>query len=87
MEIIYDPKAGKWVTPIIEPLYFANEDDHQAWLSDITNGDFRRTVHAHWRPGVEPPYKVCSYCESTCTAESPYCPECGAKMDENIMPY
>ena len=90
MEIIYNPKSGKWMVPITETLYFANEEDHQAWLDDVVNGDFHRTVHAHWKPGVEPPFLVCSNCEkSTCTAQSkwPYCPECGAKMDENIMPY
>ena len=88
MDFIYDNKRGKWVIPIVEPIYFASEEDRQAWLDDVTNGEFRRTVHAHWRPGVESPFLVCSNCEKrTCTAQtkSPYCAECGAKMDESTM--
>lgn len=88
MDLIYDSKSGKWVSPISETIYFANEDDHQLWLESFLHGDFRRTVHAHWRPGAEPPFLVCSHCERrTCTAQSktPFCPECGSKMDEDTM--
>ena len=88
MDLIYNPETKKWGPPISETIFFPTEEARQAFIDDLLCGNVRPVTHAHWKPGVEPPFLVCSHCEKrTCTPQSktPYCPECGAKMDEDTM--
>ena len=88
LELIYNPETKKWEPPISTTIYFPTEKSRLEWEDSLLRGDLRQVTHAHWKPGVEPPFLVCSHCEKrTCTAQTktPYCAECGAKMDEDTM--
>lgn len=57
-------------------------------IASIPIADIEEVKHGHWilRPAsnriVDDDYYVCSSCGQSSYDETPYCPECGAKMDE-----
>ena len=58
-------------------------------LDEIPAADVAPVIHAHWRAKEPAPwcswYATCSVCEERMTLEkrfTNYCPNCGAKMDE-----
>lgn len=64
-----------------------------AMIDDIPTADVAPVVHGRWLtweeqfPGLEPRRKnnlgvYCSSCHTRSDCISPYCPICGAKMDE-----
>lgn len=53
-----------------------------AMLADsIPAADVAPVVHGRWIKGPSNPY--CSECFVECRDETPFCPNCGAKMDED----
>lgn len=45
--------------------------------------DAAPVVHAHWIvKGANPSHGTCSHCEGKGNWRNPFCPNCGAKMDE-----
>ena len=50
-------------------------------VAPVVHGRWRRTPMACYGGGVITEYE-CSVCEEHQVAESPYCPNCGARMDE-----
>lgn len=47
-------------------------------ISDIPAADVSPVVHGRWIKGSSNPY--CSECFVECRDETPFCPNCGAKM-------
>ena len=60
-------------------------------VDDIDNAEVFNSVttqHGQWElQEEEPHYCVCSCCHRLATYPSPYCPECGAKMDRLIAKF
>lgn len=90
-EYIDRQKAIEWFRP-----YGLMEQKLEFWeikeqLEGMKDADVAPVVHAHWyRPKLAPtfridaPYCRCSNCNDDEDYTSPYCPNCGAKMDEEI---
>ena len=53
-------------------------------LDRIPDEDVAPVVHAHWINARGPWIKTCSNCETEDVSNGVYCPNCGAKMDEEI---
>lgn len=66
-------------------VYGSNRDKYDAWdeiidaLENIPSADVAPVVHGKWIKGPSTPY--CSECFVECRDETPFCPNCGAKMD------
>jgi len=58
-------------------------------LRQISTGELKLVVHAHWlNETIRPEYPefytgICSNCGTLQNSEGQYCRECGALMDEN----
>ena len=75
------------------PIYPRIGADPAEVVADfLMDNDVRPVKHAHWEIKRFPTYNgwqdlktVCSHCQtSNRMCETPYCPHCGAKMDEVI---
>lgn len=68
---------------IIELLRTAehNAKVSQEWVAQQAENlkDWKPVVHGKWIEGPSNPY--CSECFVECRDETPFCPNCGAKMD------
>lgn len=51
--------------------------------------DVAPVVHAHWEHKLVPrlgyPVPICSHCGESRRETSDFCPDCGAKMDEEVQ--
>ena len=76
-----------------EMVYGANSDLHQAWYSandiysaveNVPTADVAPVRHGHWEviDAEEPRRYGCSECKRLSWHMDNYCPNCGAKMDE-----
>lgn len=53
--------------------------DPVAFVEDVPVADVAPVVHGRWIKGPSNPY--CSECFVECRDETPFCPNCGAKMN------
>jgi hypothetical protein len=87
-------KDEKRLNKLLQDYYYP-EEDFSGVASDLLEyGDLKFIVHAHWKTVyvwriswvVDGQEKVeakrCSNCKKTLDWETPYCPFCGAQMDE-----
>ena len=62
--------------------YFAFE----TMVREYPTEDVTPVVHAHWEHKLVPrlgyPVLICSHCRESRRETSDFCPDCGAKMDE-----
>ena len=52
-------------------------------FDDVETADVAPVVHAHWVI-KDTGLPICSHCEGACVYKADYCPNCGAKMDEEV---
>ena len=64
---------------LILPPVFAYKDD----IDKIPTADVAPVTHAHWII-KDTGLPTCSHCEGACVYKADYCPNCGAKMDEEV---
>ena len=56
------------------------------WADKITGGEYVPVVQSHWRTiGNISGFVTCDKCGYWCGTKSKYCPDCGAKMDEEVQ--
>ena len=64
--------------------YFAFE----TMVREYPTEDVAPVVHAHWEHKLVPrlgyPVPICSHCGESRRETSDFCPDCGAKMDEEV---
>ena len=73
-----------------DALWLVTEGDHQYYekfeIDDAPTIEAEPIRHEHWDEVLEQPYFRKQYCCSACQRKGyktwNYCPECGAKMDE-----
>lgn len=58
-------------------------------LEKIPTADVAPVVHGHWILGVRPNVQMpmCDICHKQATSKYNFCPNCGAKMDRDIVKY
>lgn len=70
--------------------YFDTEGDYQELLGDIKRipvADVQPVKHGRWLlkfDGDIYEYRECSKCGNTGSCETPYCAQCGARMDGDV---
>ena len=72
-----------WAVCIKHPRHLLREDALHV-LDSIPAADVAPVVHGHWEDVSERKwvYARCSSCQTVHDVKSNYCPNCGAKMDE-----
>ena len=83
------PKNGIYVSDSIKVLYDDIEFVREVYnwnQQDEKPEELKKVIHAHWEPlRAYPSEYICSYCGELWKEEkTPYCHECGAKMDEVV---
>lgn len=75
------PKSNRhYQTDNLDDAYGQGWDDALYSIEHIPAADVAPVVHARWIKGPSNPY--CSECFVECRDETPFCPNCGAKMDK-----
>lgn len=74
------PKSNRYYqTDNLDDAYGQGWDDALCSIERIPAADVAPVVHARWIKGPSNPY--CSECFVECRDETPFCPNCGAKMN------